>query len=65
MMVLRWFASQWLVSVALVLYFWAGWAAPDRALQALQSGAGLLLSVLFAGLRCDGAGRIGSGVDQP
>ena len=44
-MVLRWFATQWLVSFALLLYLWAGLAAPERALRALQSGSNLLLSV--------------------
>lgn len=47
MMVLRWFASQWLVSAALLLYLWAGWAAPERAWRAAQSGGSLLLSVVL------------------
>ncbi|NIQ11590.1 MAG: hypothetical protein GWO08_11195, partial [Gammaproteobacteria bacterium] len=45
MTVLRWFASQWLVSVALLLYLWAALVAPDKALQALHTGGSLLLSV--------------------
>ncbi len=45
MSVLRWFATQWLVSLALLLYLWAGLAVPDRALRALQSGSSLLVSV--------------------
>ncbi len=45
MMVLRWFARQWLVGVALLLYLWAFFVAPERALRALQSGSSLLLSV--------------------
>lgn len=45
MKVLRWFLSQWLVSVTLLLYLAAASAAPGRALVALQSGGRLLLSV--------------------
>jgi uncharacterized membrane protein YraQ (UPF0718 family) len=45
MTVVRWLASQWLVSVALLLYLWAGLVAPDRALGALRTGGSLLLSV--------------------
>ena len=45
MRVLRWFASQWLVSVALLLYLWAGWVAPEKTINALQSCGTLLLSV--------------------
>lgn len=45
MRVLRWFATQWLVSLALLLYLWAGLAVPDRAFRALQSGSSLLVSV--------------------
>lgn len=45
MMILRWFASQWLVSLALLLYLWATLTAPERTLRALQSGSNLLLSV--------------------
>lgn len=47
MMVLRWFASQWLVSAALLLYVWAGWVAPERAGRALHYGSTLLLSVVL------------------
>ena len=47
MMVLRWFANQWLVSVTLLLYLWAGIATPERALNALHYGGSLLLSVLL------------------
>lgn len=46
MTVLRWFASQWLVGVALVLYGWSGWVHPERSLAALQSGGSILLSVV-------------------
>jgi len=42
---LRWLASQWLVSLTLLLYLWAGLAAPERAQRALQAGGTLLLSV--------------------
>ncbi|PLX77483.1 MAG: hypothetical protein C0615_05225 [Desulfuromonas sp.] len=45
MMVLRWFVSQWLVSLTLLLYLWVGWVKPEKALMALQSGATLLGSV--------------------
>jgi len=45
MIILRWFAAQWLVSVVLILYLWAGWTAPERTVRALQSGGALLLSV--------------------
>lgn len=45
MTVLRWFVSQWLVSVTLLLYLWAGWVTPDRTLSALQFGLDLLVSV--------------------
>lgn len=45
MTVLRWFVSQWLVSTTLLLYLWAFWAAPERAITALDSGGDLLLSV--------------------
>ena len=45
MKILRWFTTQWLVSVTLLLYLLAGSLAPDRALLALESGGGLLLSV--------------------
>lgn len=45
MTLLRWFATQWLVSAALLLYLLAGWTAPEKALRALQSGGSLLLSV--------------------
>lgn len=45
MTVLRWFLSQWLVGLTLLLYFWAYWTAPERALAALQSGGAILLSV--------------------
>lgn len=47
MIVLRWFASQWLVSVTLLLYLWAGFSAPERAVRALQAGGSLLLSVVL------------------
>jgi uncharacterized membrane protein YraQ (UPF0718 family) len=47
MMALRWFVRQWLVSLAVLLYFWAGWVSPVKALHALQSGGALLLSVLL------------------
>jgi uncharacterized membrane protein YraQ (UPF0718 family) len=47
MTMLRWFASQWLVSLTILLYCWVFWATPERALHALQSGGSLLLSVVF------------------
>lgn len=47
MTVLRWLATQWLVSLALLLYLWTGWTAPERTLRALQSGGTLLLSVVL------------------
>jgi uncharacterized membrane protein YraQ (UPF0718 family) len=47
MMILRWFASQWLVTVTLLLYLWAGWLTPERALYALQAGFTLMLSVVL------------------
>jgi uncharacterized membrane protein YraQ (UPF0718 family) len=47
MMILRWFTSQWLVSLVLLLYLWAGLATPERALRALQSGSNMLLSVVI------------------
>ena len=34
MRVLRWFATQWLVSLALLLYLWAGWRAAAGAASA-------------------------------
>lgn len=47
MKLLRWFASQWLVSVTLLLYVLTTWTAPERTLSALQSGGTLLLSVVL------------------
>ena len=47
MILLRWFASQWLVSVTLLLYLLTTWTAPERTLSALQSGGTLLLSVVL------------------
>ena len=44
-MILRWFASQWLVSLTLLLYLWASLASPEKAIRALQSGSNLLFSV--------------------
>jgi uncharacterized membrane protein YraQ (UPF0718 family) len=45
MKMLRWFANQWLVSVAVLLYLWAGLISPEKALRALHAGWSLLLSV--------------------
>ncbi|PLY03257.1 MAG: hypothetical protein C0623_02030 [Desulfuromonas sp.] len=45
MMILRWFVSQWLVSLTLLLYLIATWLSPERAWTALQSGGQLLISV--------------------
>lgn len=47
MKVLRWFVSQWLVSMTLLLYLLAIWFAPERAWIALQAGGRLLLSVVL------------------
>lgn len=47
MRVLRWFASQWLVTLTLLLYCWLGWLEPDRTMRALQAGGSLMLSVLL------------------
>lgn len=47
MTILRWFTSQWLVSMTLILYLWAGWARPDRAFHALKSGGSILISVVL------------------
>jgi uncharacterized membrane protein YraQ (UPF0718 family) len=47
MKILRWFATQWLVSLTLLLYLLAIWLAPDRARLAIQSGGTLFISVVL------------------
>jgi uncharacterized membrane protein YraQ (UPF0718 family) len=47
MTLLRWLTSQWLVSVTVLLYLWAAWASPQRALHALRSGGSILVSVVL------------------
>lgn len=47
MTMLRWLTSQWLVSMTLILYLWAGWASPERASQALKTGGSILISVII------------------
>jgi len=57
MTALRWLASQWLISITLLLYVWATLVAPDRALRALQVGGNLLFSVFL--LICAVMGLVG------